>query len=51
MSDYDVVIVGAGPASAILARRLGAHDVRVLVLEAGPAVGRTWPEYQGNVER
>ena len=51
MSDYDVVIVGAGPVGAILARQLGVRDVRVLVLEAGPAVGRTWAEYQGNVEQ
>ena len=26
-------------------------DARVLVLEAGPAVGRTWAEYEGNVEQ
>lgn len=51
MSDYDVVIVGAGPVGAILARHLGADGARVLVLEAGPAVGRTWTEYQANVEQ
>jgi choline dehydrogenase-like flavoprotein len=49
MSDYDVAIVGAGPVGAMLARRLGAAGARVLVLEAGPAVGRTWAEYQANV--
>ena len=51
MSDYNVVIVGAGPVGAILARYLGADGARVLVLEAGPAAGRTWVDYQGNVEQ
>jgi len=51
MADYDVVIVGAGPVGAILARGLGADGASVLVLEAGPAVGRTWAEYQSNVEQ
>jgi choline dehydrogenase-like flavoprotein len=49
MSDYDVAVVGAGPAGAIVAAELGAAGRRVLVLEAGPAAGRTWAEYQGNV--
>jgi len=51
LSDYDVVIVGAGPAGAILAAELGAAGRSVLVLEAGPAAGRTWAEYRGNVEQ
>jgi choline dehydrogenase-like flavoprotein len=51
MTDYDVVIVGAGPAGAIVAAELGAAGRSVLVLEAGPAAGRTWAEYQANVER
>ena len=51
MPDYDVVIVGAGPVGAILARHLGDDGARVLVLEAGPAVGRTWSEYQANVDQ
>ena len=54
MADYDVVIVGAGPVGAILSRVLGQvsspKPLRVLVLEAGPAVGRTWADYQGNHE-
>jgi choline dehydrogenase-like flavoprotein len=50
-ADYDVAIVGAGPVGAILARRLGAAGGRVLVLEAGPAAGRTWADYQANVEQ
>ena len=48
MADYDVVIVGAGPVGAILSRVLGQvsspKPLRILVLEAGPAVGRTWAE-------
>ena len=49
MTDYDVVIVGAGPVGAILSRYLGDAGHSVLVLEAGPAVGRTWAEYEANV--
>jgi choline dehydrogenase-like flavoprotein len=51
VADCDVAIVGAGPVGAILARRLGAAGAKVLVLEAGPAAGRTWAEYQANVEQ
>jgi choline dehydrogenase-like flavoprotein len=51
MTDYDVVIVGAGPVGAILADKLGAEGQKVLVLEAGPAVGRTWADYQANVDQ
>jgi choline dehydrogenase-like flavoprotein len=57
MADYDVVIVGAGPVGAILAGELARPDrsgrpgASVLVLEAGVATGRTWLEYQGNVEQ
>ena len=51
MADYDVAIVGAGPVGAILARRLGAAGAKVLVLEAGPAAGRTWADYEANVEQ
>ena len=54
MADYDVVIVGAGPVGAILSRILGEvsspKKLRVLVLESGPATGRTWAEYQNNHE-
>ena len=51
MSDYDVVIVGAGPSGAILARHLGAAGKKVLVLEAGGDTGKTWNEYQANVDQ
>ena len=51
MPDYDVVIVGGGISGAIMAAELGRAGARVLVLEAGPAVGRTWTEYQGNVDQ
>jgi len=49
--DYDVAIVGAGPVGAILAGQLAQAGARVLVLEAGVAAGRTWPEYQASVEQ
>jgi choline dehydrogenase-like flavoprotein len=49
MPDYDVVVMGAGPAGALVAAELGAAGRSVLVLEAGPAAGRTWADYQANV--
>ena len=51
MSDYDCVIVGAGPAGALVAARLGEAGRRVLVLESGPAAGRTSADHAGNVAR
>ena len=50
MPDYDVVVMGAGPAGALVAAELGAAGRSVLVLEAGPAAGRTWADYQANVD-
>ena len=47
----DVVIVGAGIAGAILARRLAEAGVDVVVLEAGEAVGLTWEDYQANIRQ
>ena len=37
--EVDVVVIGAGAAGLAAARRLGAHPVSVLVLEAGDRVG------------
>jgi choline dehydrogenase-like flavoprotein len=51
MSDYDVVIVGAGVVGAMLGNRLGNAGKRVLILEAGSATAATWADYQANVER
>ena len=47
--DCDVLIVGAGIAGAILARRLAEAGQHVVVLEAGEATGRTWADYQSNI--
>lgn len=47
--DCEVLIVGAGIAGAILARRLAEAGNDVTVLEAGEATGRTWAEYQSNI--
>lgn len=35
-SEYDVVIVGAGPGGGTIAWRLASHGVRVLLLDGGP---------------
>jgi len=48
-STYDVVIVGAGLAGALLAEKLAANNKRVLILEAGPNPkdpGSSWPDRQ-----
>ena len=37
-TEYDVVIVGAGIAGAIVAYELGKAGKKVLILESGPAV-------------
>ncbi len=42
---FDVVIVGAGIAGAIMAQQLGAQQKRVLVLEAGTDTGKTFEGY------
>ena len=48
---YDVAIVGAGIAGAILARRLAKAGADVVILEAGEATGLTWERYQANIRR
>ncbi|HWC68064.1 MAG TPA: GMC family oxidoreductase [Acidimicrobiales bacterium] len=47
----DVAIVGAGISGAILARRLAAAGLDVVVLEAGEATGLTWEGYQANIRK
>ncbi len=49
-TDYDVAIVGAGFAGALMAKRLAEHGCRVLVLEAGNPTGQSWDNYQSNVQ-
>lgn len=39
-TDYDVVVVGAGPAGAVAARTAAEHGARVLLLEGRPEIGR-----------
>ena len=38
--EYDVVIVGAGVAGALIGARLALSGARVVILEAGPRVDR-----------
>jgi choline dehydrogenase-like flavoprotein len=47
--DADVVIVGAGISCAILAKELTAAGKRVLVLEAGTDLARTWAGYNEQI--
>lgn len=54
-ASYDYVIVGAGSAGCVLARRLGLAGRRILVIEAGgqatlPAIADPpeWPKLQGS---
>ena len=40
MSDYDLLVVGGGPAGMMAAARAGERGRRVLLLERGPSLGR-----------
>jgi len=45
MNDPDVIVIGSGGGGAVIAKELGEHGLRVLVLEAGPWYGNVkWPE-------
>ena len=47
---FDYVIVGGGSSGCVLANRLSAHpDVRVLLLEAGPADRNPWIHVPGGI--
>jgi choline dehydrogenase-like flavoprotein len=48
---YDAVIVGAGVAGALVAKRLSKAGMKVLVLEAGPGSTRSFDDYTQHVER
>jgi choline dehydrogenase-like flavoprotein len=48
--EHDVVIVGAGISGAILANELAKAGMRVLVLEAGTDLARTFGGYQNQLE-
>ncbi|MDP5016559.1 MAG: NAD(P)-binding protein, partial [Dolichospermum sp.] len=47
---YDVVIVGAGVAGAIVAKQLSEQGKRVLILEAGTGYGLTLEGFQSHVD-
>lgn len=47
---HDVVVVGAGVAGSLIARRLTAAGLRVLVLEAGPATASTFNGYTEHLQ-
>jgi choline dehydrogenase-like flavoprotein len=47
---HDVVVVGAGVAGSLLAKRLTSSGLRVLVLEAGPASPSSFDGYTRHVE-
>lgn len=54
MSDdkiHDVVIVGAGVAGALMAKRLTRAGLDVLVLEAGPGTAKTLADYENRLAR
>jgi choline dehydrogenase-like flavoprotein len=50
VSTHDVVVVGAGVAGALLAKRLTSIGFRVLVIEAGPATPWSFDGYTRHLE-
>ena len=48
---YDAVIVGAGVAGALVAKRLSKSGMRVLLLEAGPGSTHKFDDYTDHVEQ
>jgi choline dehydrogenase-like flavoprotein len=53
MSDagqYDVVVVGAGVAGALMAKYLTCAGLRVLILEAGPATAQSFAGYMKHLD-
>lgn len=48
---FDAVIVGAGVAGALIAKRLSKAGMKVLLLEAGPATTRSFDGYTEHLER
>ena len=40
MPDYDLIVIGGGPAGMMAAARAGERGRRVLLLERGPSLGR-----------
>jgi len=47
MSDYDVIVVGAGPAGLAAARRASEGGARTLLLEKNPEIGAAKPCAEG----
>lgn len=47
MSDYDLIIVGAGPAGLSLAARLAEAPLRIALIDKSPAATLTDPPYDG----
>jgi flavin-dependent dehydrogenase len=38
--DYDVIIIGAGPAGMFAANELAGHNLKVLVIDEGRDIGK-----------
>jgi choline dehydrogenase-like flavoprotein len=49
-AEYDVVVLGAGVAGALVAKTLTRSGLRVLLLEAGPATAETIDGYEGHLD-